>query len=33
MTSAGRGVRITASGVDYLTANNSWTFTFTTDYR
>ena len=33
VTSAGKGVRITASGVDYLTANNSWTYTITTEYR
>ncbi|MEO5926732.1 MAG: hypothetical protein ABIR70_23160 [Bryobacteraceae bacterium] len=33
VTSAGKGVRITAPGVDYLTANNAWTWTVTTDYR
>jgi hypothetical protein len=33
VVSPGRGVRITASGVDYLTANNAWTWTVTTDYR
>jgi uncharacterized protein (TIGR03437 family) len=33
VTSPGKGVRISASGVDYLTGNNSWTLTVTTDYR
>ncbi len=33
VTGAGKGVRITAPGIDYLTANNSWTWTVTTEYR
>ena len=30
---AGKGSRITASGVDYFTANNAWTWTVTSEYR
>jgi uncharacterized protein (TIGR03437 family) len=33
VTGFGKGTRITASGMDYLVANNSWTWTVTTDYR
>ena len=33
VTTAGKGTRITASGVDYFTANNSWTWTVASLYQ
>lgn len=33
VTTSGKGARLTASGVDYLTANHSWTWTVSTEFR
>jgi uncharacterized protein (TIGR03437 family) len=33
VTNAGKGSRITASGIDYFSANNAWTSTVTAEYR
>jgi hypothetical protein len=33
VAASGKGTRITATGVDYFVANNSWTWTVTSEYR